>query len=322
MWLRWISVAVNLLVVFPAFPQTFGATYILSENIIGDAFYSHFDWEAVPDPNHGRVNYVDQATSVAQNLTYASSDSFILRTDYTSVLGIDGPGRNSVRIRSKNTYTTHVAIFDLRHMPQGCGTWPGVKEVKESDKPKGGLVDIVEGVNDQPPNSISLHTTEGCTMPAKRRQKGVSGQLDCNSLVNANEGCKVTDPALPDYGPQFNVMGGGWYVLERTEEHISVWFWTRHDPSVPFEIKHGFLEVDSTTWGPPVAYFPNDDCNPMSKYFEEHNIIINLTLCGDWAGGPAYEQAGCPSTCADFVNNNPAAFIEAYFDFAAVRVYI
>jgi hypothetical protein len=29
-----------------------------------------------------------------------------------------GPGRNSVRIRSIESYTTHVAIFDVEHMPQ------------------------------------------------------------------------------------------------------------------------------------------------------------------------------------------------------------
>lgn len=29
-----------------------------------------------------------------------------------------GPGRNSVRIKSKNTYTTHVVVANINHMPQ------------------------------------------------------------------------------------------------------------------------------------------------------------------------------------------------------------
>lgn len=33
---------------------------------------------------------------------------------------ISGPGRNSVRIRSVKAYTTHVAVFDVNHMPQVC----------------------------------------------------------------------------------------------------------------------------------------------------------------------------------------------------------
>jgi flagellar assembly factor FliW len=55
-------------------------------------------------------NYVNSATSSSQNLTFATSDTFILRTDYKTVLDPNGPGRNSVRIRSKKTYTTHVAV--------------------------------------------------------------------------------------------------------------------------------------------------------------------------------------------------------------------
>lgn len=55
-------------------------------------------------------NYVDQATAQALNLTFASDSNFILRTDDTTVLSTDGPGRNSVRIRSNNYYSTHVAM--------------------------------------------------------------------------------------------------------------------------------------------------------------------------------------------------------------------
>ena len=54
--------------------------------------------------------YVDQSTSRSQNLTYASGNSFILRTDYKTYLGSGGAGRQSVRIRSKKTYSTHVAV--------------------------------------------------------------------------------------------------------------------------------------------------------------------------------------------------------------------
>ena len=67
-------------------------------------------------------------------------------------------------------------------------------------------------------------------------------------------------------------------------------------------------------------------------------FIVNLEG-GGWAGG-VYEQSGCPSTCVgtfrkcfltpdnhtdiqntDFVDNNPASFVDAYFDFASIRVY-
>lgn len=55
-------------------------------------------------------NYVNAATAASQNLTFASSNTFILRADHMSVLSANGPGRNSVRIRSNKVYTTHVAV--------------------------------------------------------------------------------------------------------------------------------------------------------------------------------------------------------------------
>ncbi|KAF8152572.1 glycoside hydrolase family 16 protein [Crassisporium funariophilum] len=296
-----------------------GATYSLSDNIVGSGFYSAFDWQAIADPTHGRVNYVDQTTSKNQNLTFASSNSFILRTDFRNVLNPSGAGRNSVRIRSKKTYTTHVAVFNVRHMPQGCGTWPAIWETKESNWPNGGETDIVEGVNDQAPNAATLHTTAGCTMPASRAQSGTSGQLDCNWQVNGNTGCGVKFPTAQSYGPSFNSNGGGWFAIERTTTYIKVWFWARNNANVPAEVKNGAASTNPNNWGVATAYFPNTSCN-IPQFFAEHNIIINLTLCGDWAGA-VYGQSGCPSTCVDYVNNNPGAFQNAYFDFASIKVY-
>ncbi|KIM37387.1 glycoside hydrolase family 16 protein [Hebeloma cylindrosporum] len=295
------------------------ATYSLVDNIVGRDFYNAFEWQNIWDPTNGRVNYVDQGTSQNLNLTYASSDTFVLRTDFTSVLNPHGPGRNSVRIRSRKTYRKHVAVFDVRHMPQGCGTWPAIWETKEDGWPSGGEVDILEGVNDQGPNAATLHTTAGCTMPQTREQTGTSGQLDCNWEVNGNTGCGVRFATQTSYGPAFNSVRGGWFAAERTDTYIKVWFWDRNDPSVPGEIRNGAGNANPDTWGIPAAYFPDTSCH-IPRFFSENNIIINLTLCGDWAGA-VYGQSGCPGTCIDHVNNNPAAFKDAYFDFAAIRVY-
>lgn len=56
-------------------------------------------------------NYVDQETAVAKNLTFAECDTLVLRADDTTILDPNGPGRDSVRIRSVKTYTTHVAMY-------------------------------------------------------------------------------------------------------------------------------------------------------------------------------------------------------------------
>ncbi|KAG8960026.1 hypothetical protein FRC03_007139 [Tulasnella sp. 419] len=102
------------------------ATYAVSDTFIGTGFLNGFTHEAIADPTHGRVTYVDQATAVAQNLTYASGDHFIIRADYKTTLSPSGPGRKSVRVQSKKQWTTHVIVANVRHMPVGCSTWPAL----------------------------------------------------------------------------------------------------------------------------------------------------------------------------------------------------
>jgi len=47
----------------------------------------------------------------------------------------------------------------------------------------------------------------------------------------------------------------------------------------------------------------------MHQFFGEHNIVINTSLCGDFAGS-AYESSGCPGTCAQHVED-PKNFLNA-----------
>ncbi|KAJ7624602.1 glycoside hydrolase family 16 protein [Roridomyces roridus] len=313
------SVAAQLVSLASVISTVHAGTYSRTENIVGSGFYNAFNFEAIPDPTDGRVNYVDQATAQAQNLTFASDNTFILRADFKTVISDSSPtGRNSVRIRTNNAYTTHAAVFDIAHMPQGCGTWPAVWETNEAAWPNGGEVDILEGVNDQGADQITLHTAPGCSMPASRTETGSALQLDCNTQVNGNAGCGVNAVVPTSFGPTFNNNGGGWYAIERTDTFVNVWFWPRNG-NVPDDVRSGGTSVNTANWGTPTANFPNTQCN-FPQFFDSHNIIINLTFCGDWAGA-VYGASGCPSTCNSYVDANPAAFVDAYFQFNSINVY-
>ncbi|KAI0299702.1 endo-beta-glucanase [Multifurca ochricompacta] len=263
-------------------------------------------------------NYVTQAQAQSLGLATVSGSNFILRADHTTTLSPSGPGRNSFRIISNKKYATHVSVFNVQHMPQGCGTWPAIWELGDN-WPYGGEVDIVEGVNDQVPNTSSLHTSPGCTVPASRSETGIATGLDCNAFANSNAGCGVQTSAPDNYGPAFNNNGGGWYAMERTPTFIKIWFWPRNAGNVPSDVRNGGGSVNTGAWGTPTGYFPNNACDISSK-FTPSNIIINLTFCGDWAGS-VYGSSGCPGTCDDFVNNNPGAFANAHFEFEWVKVY-
>ncbi|KAF9218745.1 glycoside hydrolase family 16 protein [Gyrodon lividus] len=293
------------------------ATYSVTSNLVGQSFLNAFSWQAIADPTNGRVNYVSEATAQADGLVSVWGNQVVLRADSTTTLSPSGPGRNSFRLESNAQYTTHVAVFDIAHMPQGCGTWPAVG----ADWPNEGEVDIVEGVNDQSPNQSTLHTSAGCTMPSTRTMTGTSEGTDCDVYDNNNSGCGVLNNDSKSYGPVFNGAGGGWYAIERTSSFIKIFFWERGSTSVPSDVQYPGASVDTDNWGTPNAYFPDTDCD-FPSHFGPHNIIINLTFCGDWAGNSAvYGASGCPSTCDDYVNNNPSAFTNAYFEFNSLDIY-
>ncbi|CAA7267292.1 unnamed protein product [Cyclocybe aegerita] len=210
-------------------------------------------------------------------------------------------------------------VFNIRHMPVGCGTWPAVWTVG-GNWPNQGEIDILEGVNNQGPNTVTLHTSSGCTMPASRAQTGTALLNNCDVAASNNAGCGVRMTDTRSYGSIFNNKGGGWFAVERTNSFIKVWFWSRAATGmIPSDVLNGATSVNTNNWGTPRAYFPNTNC-PISSKFGLHNIVINLTFCGDWAGN-AYGSSGCPGTCIDYVNNNPSAFTNAYFDFAWLKIY-
>ncbi|RXW11593.1 hypothetical protein EST38_g14263 [Candolleomyces aberdarensis] len=222
----------------------------------------------------GTWNYIDGATAKSKNLTFGAGDTFILRPDSSTVLRADGPGRDdSVRLRSKKNYKEHVAV----------------------------------AINGEP-TERALKRSFGFLRQFANR----GGQLDtqvlenCDATINSNIGCPVKFNTPQSYGPAFNQNGGGWYAVERSSNFLKVWFWARNDDSVPREVRESQGSVRPDTWGTPTAFFPDTNCN-MDQHFAAHNIIINLTLCGDWAGS-VFGRSGCPGNCVDLVNNNPVVF--------------
>ncbi|KAG2074808.1 glycoside hydrolase family 16 protein [Suillus decipiens] len=285
--------------------------YTLTERVLGEGFYDSFNFENIPDPTHGRVTYVDRPTAQNLNLTYATNDVFILRADDTTILNPSNTGRNSVRIRSNNSYYEHVVVFDA------------IWETEGSDWPASGEIDILEGVNNLVPNQSTLHTSHNCSMPSDIAQSGTFKTTNCDVSVADNVGCAVKLTKDPNsFGPEFNNNGGGRYAMERTSRHIKVWFWARSDPFVPLDISSGAPIIDPMYWGTPAAHFVNTECD-FQSHFGGNNIIINLAFCGDWAGDAAvYGASGCPLDCETYVDNYPSAFTNAYFEISSMNIYI
>ncbi|KAL5507244.1 hypothetical protein ACEPAH_6700 [Sanghuangporus vaninii] len=310
--------AIYLAVLSFLLPSVLGQ-FNLKDNFVGNDFFSGFKWETFDDPTHGRVNYVDQDTAKANNLSYATDTTFVMRPDSTKKLDSSTPrGRDSIRITSHNTYTDSVVVLDVAHMPYGCATWPAFWTVTAGKWPYGGEIDILEGVNDGPSNLASLHTSKGCTMPQNRKQTGTPTSVDCDATSGSNQGCGNSFTKPNSYGSSLNGVGGGWFVMRRTnKDGAAVYFWARNDPSVPDEIKSGAKTVNpDDSWGEPEALFPTDTCN-WGQHFDAHTLVFDLTFCGDWAGS----SFSCGGKCEDYVDQNPDKFKDAYWEVNAVRVY-
>ncbi|KAG8955274.1 hypothetical protein FRC00_005465, partial [Tulasnella sp. 408] len=105
--------------------------------------------------------------------------------------------------------------------------------------------------------------------------------------------------------------------MERTSNFINVWWWARNDGSVPNEVKNGNGQVNPAHWGKPFANFVNNNCD-LSTKMSPHNIIINLTFCGDWAGNAFSCSGNGWDACVNYVNTRPEMFKNAYWDIAAL----
>ena len=187
--------------------------------------------------------------------------------------------------------------------------------------PANGEIDIIEGVNSQASDDMTLHTASGCSIT----NNGVfSGSITTsNCYVDApgqgtNAGCQIGTTNTETYGTGFNSNGGGVYATDWTSQSINIYFFPRS--GIPSDITSG--DPDPTTWGTPVASF-SGGCE-IDTFFNGLQIVFDTTFCGDWAGAVWSTDASCSpqaATCQAFVQNNPAAFEDAYWSINSLKVY-
>ena len=302
------------------FIQTTLANYVLSEDFTKDAFFGNFTTFTEDDPTNGFVKYLDYTDAIKQGLM--ASVSNFAGANYMGVDNTSQPttGRPSMRITSTKTYNKGLFIADIAHMPVGCGTWPAFWLIGP-DWPAGGEVDVLEGVNLQSSNQMTVHTNAGCEIS----NTGMTGTVNTtNCDTNApnqakNAGCSVRSQSTNNFGAGFNSIGGGVYATEWTSDAISIWFFPRS--GIPSDITS--LAPNPSGWGTPLAKFAGS-CN-IDQHFQNMNMVFDTTFCGQWAGADdVWAASSCSSmtsTCNAHVQLMPSAFTEAYWLINGVRVY-
>ncbi|TVY62767.1 putative endo-1,3(4)-beta-glucanase, partial [Lachnellula suecica] len=292
--------------------------YNLDTSLSGQSFFEGFDFYTGSDPTHGFVNFLGGPQAEIKGLAGPGPNgASYMGVDHTTTLSTSGPGRNSVRITSKKSWTHGLFIADIEHMPGGiCGTWPAFWMLGPN-WPYNGEIDIIEGVNSNHNNLMSLHSSANCTIAGS----GQSGQIqsnNCDGNFSYNAGCGTTASTDYSYGALFNAISGGVYATEWTSEYIKIWFFPR--TSIPQDITNGVPNPSS--WGTPQSNFQGG-CD-IDSHFASQNIVIDTTFCGDWGNAVWSSDSTCSSkapTCEAYVAANPSAFTNAYWTINSVKVY-
>jgi hypothetical protein len=300
---------------------TRAATYTQTDVYDPTNFFQEFTFFSDRDPTNGFVQYATPQQADSTGLAGFANGGIYLGTDHSNTTT---SGRASTRVTSTKSYTKGLFLADIAHMPAGvgpagsCGLWPAFW-MFGPNWPSSGEIDILEGVNNQASNEITLHTAPGCSMTnpgSSPNTKLISP--DCQG----NMGCPQKTVGESTYGAGFNAAGGGVYAVEWTSEAISIWFFSRSDPIVP--TLTGNASPDPSTFGTPLAVFAGGAGCDIDSHFQNHQIVFNIDFCGDWAGKVWDQDESCTAvapTCEEFVGSNPQAFVDAYWLINSVKVF-
>lgn len=292
-------------------------------------FFPGFDFFDERDPTHGYISYVDQAQCEADGIVAVKDSGQV----FMGVSGIRNKTkatkpRDSVRLTSKDAFTGGLFIVDIEHLPAGCGTWPAFW-LCGPEWPSHGEIDIIEGVNNQQAVASTLHSSDGCSQAGAptdftgNRSVGKDGKpaTDCwtdDPNQYGNQGCGISG-AVGSYGAPFNSGGGGVFATlwdPSKEGSISMYFFKTG--AVPADITA--RNPTPASWGLPYAKFDfGASCN--AGHYSDMNIVFDLVLCGDWAGGVFGQMCPGLGSCNDFANNNPDGLKEAFWTINSLMVY-
>lgn len=291
-------------------------TYTIADTYDSSNFFDEFTFYSGADPTNGYVDYLSASAANSSGLAGYSNGAIYMGVDYSTVN--PSGGRESVRVSSDKSYTHGLFIADIAHMPGAdCGVWPSLWTFGPN-WPSSGEIDIIEGVNQAQDNTMTLHTSEGCSMTDSGSAAGAAmANTDCGA-DSGSTGCGITSTDAQNYGDGFNAIGGGVYAMDWTSSNIAIYFFPRS--AIPSDITAG--NPTPSSWGTPQALFTGNSCD-IDSYFLNHNIIFDTTFCGDWAGA-VWSEGSCASaadTCDNYVAQNPSAFEDAYWLVNSVKVY-
>ncbi|ORX35035.1 concanavalin A-like lectin/glucanase domain-containing protein, partial [Kockovaella imperatae] len=240
-------------------------------------------------------SYVDHDTAFAEGLAFWTQSGVPgIQAEHWAETD-EGELRRSVRISTKALFQGGLILVDMALVPWGCGVWPAVWLLGyDAPWPYAGEIDIVEGIQAM----TSKHTPAGCALDQTPGLfTGTVANTNCDS-TEGNSGCSIVSPSNTSFGMPFNDLGGGLFACLWDKSGIRMYNWMRAD--IPQDIKSE--QPNTTSWETPVATWSSSTCDPYA-FFHPQQIVLNVNLCGDWAGGNYGSYPYCPGTCSSYITN-------------------
>lgn len=272
-----------------------GKSYKLNWQAEGSDFFTNWTF-VTEDMVHGAQHFVSKEEARQKGIISTSgSDAFLkiggLR--YPSRPG-EAYKRFAPHIRTNTAWDpkeSFVVAMKFKHVPEGCGIWPGFWTVSSDELwPKGGELDILEYPN-QDANKVTFHLDEHCQLDSRKIDQcaphghGGSGSMDCYTSYFKNAfGCR---PKQRQHTGAEWARTPGVLAAEWTSEQITVFFFP--DAHIPADLASNNPKPDTWSHKYVISYMPfKGACNSIG--FQE--IVLNIQLCGD-AAGSGWERSAC-----------------------------
>jgi hypothetical protein len=135
---------------------------------------------------------------------------------------------------------------------------------------------------------------------------------ECLSGAGSNAGCAIRD-FDGTAGAPFNAGGGGVVAVLWDDSQITFWRFARGE--IPQDVRNGLPNPDG--WGTPIAHWADESCDIENAFRDMQSpsppflpceseiencvpVVINITICGDWAGS-VFAADGFSGSCGDAV---------------------
>ncbi|EJU02507.1 hypothetical protein DACRYDRAFT_22128 [Dacryopinax primogenitus] len=323
---------VTLVLAAASLPLARAAGYNLLQNWQGNTFFDNWSFYGNFDNlTNGDAVFVTQAVAQSEpQLAFINgAGNAIVRVDNASNVVYPNK-RNTVRLQSLQSYGIgSLWVMDAVHLPYGCSVWPAFWS-QAAKWPEGAEIDTLENVNLAQANQMALHTVDGCTVTSSAAMTGSLTDQDCGTeLPTKTQGCTVLDSNSASYGAAFAAAGGGVYATLLAESGVYIWFFPRASIPSDLSVSNANSSPNPDGWGEPAAYYPSSTC-ATSTFFEPQFIILDITLCGDFAGALTVYNQTCGPIPSDAPTNycyttnvigNGTNYDQAYFEVQYIRVW-